>query len=438
MICTRLLTCAIAFFFAAASCPQVGAQGILDDDLKVAEPLRPFDKLLQSQLRNWFDAREAVLTEDGKQTPQWWEVAAHLNPVAIHGSALLKYAKEHPGTPEALICLAYIIDWGEGEPDALYRAACDELLTNYSNHPALSWLCSRAANSLHYESMNSFLTRLRSSSTNPKVQAAAAFNLARLMDNVLRLQSRLPEVHETFRESGALQGRPSLRSRLEMIARKNPDELRRQRDRLLKDVKDRLGDRRAMAARRTFGRLNYEFFEDPNAPTFQELADELLYEIAHLRPGCLAPDFRGTLTDGQEFHLQQRRGKPTLLMFSFKGCGACEAMYPTLRSLQQRFSGAGFSVIGVMVEQEQETVTAAIKSGAISWPCVWDGPSGPIAQKFRARAFPTVILVDGDGRIAARDVQREQNLTAQIEGLIASQKAQPAKKHSPPETGRDG
>jgi thiol-disulfide isomerase/thioredoxin len=105
-------------------------------------------------------------------------------------------------------------------------------------------------------------------------------------------------------------------------------------------------------------------------------------------------------------------------MFSFKGCGPCEAMYPALRAVQDRFSKAGFSVVGIMVDEQLDSVTAAIDSGDISWPCVWDGPSGPIAKAFRVRSYPTVLLLDGEGRITARDLREERHLVGHIAQLV--------------------
>ena len=246
--------------------------------------------------------------------------------------------------------------------------------------------------------------------------------------NALEMQRRIPEILDSFEAAGALRGQPDLGHRLETVAKLNSIDLGNQRDELLEQIKDRFGDRKPGSAKRTFGRLNYEFFVDADAPTFHELSDGLLYEIKNLRKGCRAPDFDGTLTDGRVFRLQDRRGKPTLLMFSFKGCGACEAMYPALKSVQQRFSKSGFSVIGVMADDKQDTVTAAIGSGDISWPCVWDGPSGPIAKKFRVQAYPTVMLLDGEGLIVAMGLHREEHLIAHIENLINNQQTQRTKR----------
>ena len=83
--------------------------------------------------------------------------------------------------------------------------------------------------------------------------------------------------------------------------------------------------------------------------------------------------------------------------------------------MQERYSDSGFSVIGVMVDQNVDTVRQAIEAGDVTWPCIWDGPSGPIADTFRVRAYPTILLLDRDRRITALGIQTEEHLVAQIE-----------------------
>lgn len=44
-------------------------------------------------------------------------------------------------------------------------------------------------------------------------------------------------------------------------------------------------------------------------------ARELLFELRHLRVGCVAPDFTGTTVDGEEVHLADYRGRVVVLDF---------------------------------------------------------------------------------------------------------------------------
>jgi cytochrome oxidase Cu insertion factor (SCO1/SenC/PrrC family) len=400
--------------------PYAHGQSILDEELPVADTLQPLDALIRDQLVIWFDERDAAGESHGRDSAEWFESGKRFNPITVHGTSVLKYARDHGGTPEALVCLAYIIDWGEGRPRDLYVSACNELVTYHRDDPALSWLCSRCTNAIFWGQMRSFLTRLRSQSANVDVQAAASFHLAELLDAMVQQHDLVPEARNWSETAGAgmLKACPEIGRNLESLARLNRDELADERDKLLTQVKESFGKCKPWSTTRTFGRLDYEFHEDPDGRTFRQLAESLSYEIKNVREGCIAPDFNGTLSDGQPFRLSDRRGQPTLLMFSFKGCGPCQEMYPSLRAVQERFSNTGFSVIGVMVDQEVDTVIAAQESDDISWPCVWDGPSGPIAETYNVGGYPTVLLLDRDGRIVARGLRHEKQLVAHIEKVV--------------------
>ena len=421
MTCTHFVRCLLVILPLWSVCPNLIAQSVLEEKLDVADELRPLDTLLRDQLRECCDARDAALSEDGKQTPEWWATDARLNPLTVHGRSVLSYARGHVGTPASLICLAYIIDFGEGEPADVYRLAGDELIANHQNSPAVSWICSRCTNALYLDEMRSFLTRIRQASTNPDVRAAATFHLAELLDAAVQAHGMIADTRDRFKTTGVFEALPAIDRRLRSLARLNPDELAAERDKLLELVVARHAEQKPWAVTYTPGRLNYEFQENRTGKTYGQHAKGLAYEVKNLRVGCIAPDFKGTDIEGQPFRLADRRGKPTLLMFSHKGCVPCVAMYPELRTVQERFSETGFSVIGVMVDEDVDTVTGAVTAGDISWPCVWDGPSGPIAETFRVRNYPTVLLLDRNGQITAMDQPLKRHLVEHIEKVVQNE-----------------
>jgi thiol-disulfide isomerase/thioredoxin len=110
-------------------------------------------------------------------------------------------------------------------------------------------------------------------------------------------------------------------------------------------------------------------------------------------------------------------------MFSFKGCVPCKALYPAVRKVEERFTPKGLSVLGVMVDRTVDTVQEAIDAGDITWRCVWDGPSGPITKTYNVKGYPTLFLIDGNGRIKATsiDLRHEDSLVASVETLFDDQ-----------------
>jgi len=403
-----------------APSPRVACgHSILDDALEVTKVLQPLDHQIREQLVTWFAERDAAEARYGRESAEWFEANDRHNPLAVHGARILGYARENPGTPDAQTCLSYIVDWGEGDPAALYRSACAELIAHEKDNAALSWLCSRCTNSLQLDTMEEFLAKLLQSSANPTVQGAAAFNLAQLYDNAVEMRLVLDERRKRFREAGLVKALP----KLDLLEKRSHDELVGRRAEFLKLVIEKYSGEKPWSADRTFGRLNYRFREDSEQPSYGELATKLSHEIKNLRVGCVPPDFTGMTIDGRRFRIAENRGKPILLMFSFKGCGACEAMYPALRKVQERYSPNGFSVLGVMVDETIDTVREAVAAGNITWPCVWDGPAGPIAKLYQVQSYPTVLLVGGDGRIKSIRLRREDELVANIEKYLKEQSA---------------
>lgn len=412
------LACLFLFLAAIACRPLLAQSGILDPNLEVAEPLRQLDTQLQEQLKTWFEVRDVALRGAGRSSFEYFKANREFNPIAFHGEAILDYAKAHPGSPEALSCLAYLVEWGEGQPEELFDKVAAELLVNHRDNPALSSICLRCVNAYSVEPFSRFLKSLSLESDDLVVRATSELALAQLYDNCLDLKERMPAVRNEFEEAGLFAANPNFRKAMDELDAMDAQDLIQQRDALLAGLAEKWNGARPWVAIRTFGRLDYRFEEASDGLTIADRAESLAYEVANLRVGCTAPKFDGTLVDGTPFRLAARRGQPVLLVFSFKGCSACEAMHPALRNVQRKYSDFGFSVVGVLVDAERDAAQSVADSEDVTWPCVWDGASGPIAHKYRVKAFPTVYLLDAKGQIVARNLHYEAELTRVIDELF--------------------
>src|SRR5262245_37670437 len=76
-------------------------------------------------------------------------------------------------------------------------------------------------------------------------------------------------------------------------------------------------------------------------------------------------------------------------------------MYPHGRSLVKKFAGKPFAIVGVNSETNRENVKELIAKEKITWRSFWDGGStqGPIQSRWNITAWPTMYLIDHEGRI---------------------------------------
>jgi hypothetical protein len=84
-------------------------------------------------------------------------------------------------------------------------------------------------------------------------------------------------------------------------------------------------------------------------------------------------------------------------------------MYPHERSLVQRLENKPFALIGINSDGDKEALREVLEKENITWRSFWDGgtTSGPIATAWNVRGWPTIYVLDAQGRIRYRGVRGE-------------------------------
>ncbi len=98
-------------------------------------------------------------------------------------------------------------------------------------------------------------------------------------------------------------------------------------------------------------------------------------------------------------------------------------MYPHERSLVERLAGEPFAIVGVNSDKDREELKKTISAEKITWRSFWNGGStaGPISTRWNVSSWPTIYVLDGEGRIRFKNVRGEQ-LDAAIDQLLAELK----------------
>ena len=105
-------------------------------------------------------------------------------------------------------------------------------------------------------------------------------------------------------------------------------------------------------------------------------------------------------------------------------------MYPHERSLVERLKNEPFALIGVNSDKDLEALKPALEKERITWRSFWNGPEGtggPISKRWNVSGWPTIYVIDAEGRIRFKNV-REKALDAAVDKLLAEAKAKPAAK----------
>lgn len=110
--------------------------------------------------------------------------------------------------------------------------------------------------------------------------------------------------------------------------------------------------------------------------------------------------------EGQAYELRRHRtGKLVLLDFWFSTCPACLQAMPHMVELNRRYGQFGLEVLGVAYEKgtnaEQVLKVRGVRGRYhLTYPTLLGaGATCPVKTYLRVSAFPTVILLDEDGRI---------------------------------------
>lgn len=149
----------------------------------------------------------------------------------------------------------------------------------------------------------------------------------------------------------------------------------------------------------------------------------------------VAPEFPVTSQAGwinsSPLRLAELRGKVVLVEFWTFGCSNCVNTLPWLKTVAERYGSRGLVVVGVHTpefqhERDPENVRRATKRLGINYPVMLDAES----EYWRALGnlyWPAFYLVDGSGRIFAREIgelrvgtPRAARMESRIEAALAA------------------
>ncbi|WP_084038702.1 TlpA disulfide reductase family protein [Demequina sp. NBRC 110053] len=133
-------------------------------------------------------------------------------------------------------------------------------------------------------------------------------------------------------------------------------------------------------------------------------------------------DLTGTSFEGDEVDVADYRGQAVLLNTWYAACPPCRAEAPDLVAADERDD---VQVIGINSRDDAETAQAFDRTFSVEYPSIDDGDGKATAQLqglVSINAVPTSLILDAEGRLAARIVGRVEpsTLTALLDAAAGS------------------
>lgn len=129
-----------------------------------------------------------------------------------------------------------------------------------------------------------------------------------------------------------------------------------------------------------------------------------------------APNLRGTTLDGKPWALSDRAGTIVVINVWGSWCAPCRAEAPDLVRLANQTTDLGVRFVGVNTRDNPAAAQAFVRSFAVPYPSIRDD-NGQVLLAYRAliptSAVPTTVVVDRDGKVAARVLGRVTYRTLQ-------------------------
>lgn len=137
--------------------------------------------------------------------------------------------------------------------------------------------------------------------------------------------------------------------------------------------------------------------------------------------GNKAPDLKFNNPEGKKIALSSLKGKVVLIDFWSSWCVPCRKENPAVVKAYNKFknstfkNGKGFTVYGYSLDTNKDAWKAAIEKDGLIWEnhtSDLKGWNSEGAQLYKVNSIPSNYLIDGDGKIIAKNLRGEALIDA--------------------------
>ena len=145
---------------------------------------------------------------------------------------------------------------------------------------------------------------------------------------------------------------------------------------------------------------------DEILPKLEQQKESMKIQSA-LKPGVAFPDFNEKDLAGEPLSIARFKGKVVLVDFWATWCGPCREELPNVLAAYKKYHDKGFEIIGVSLDQDENTLKSFIKEKGMVWPQYFDGQGwgSKLGQKYGIDSIPMTFLLDQEGKIVAKGLR---------------------------------
>lgn len=148
-----------------------------------------------------------------------------------------------------------------------------------------------------------------------------------------------------------------------------------------------------------------------DAPTVKWGLERESYQRSRV-VGVDFPDLSLKTLEGKDVNAASMKGRPTLVEFSALGCGACTSLIPELQQLRERYSAEKLRMVTITLGTTPKSLEEILAKQPQPWEHVALEDSDEVYERFKQWEvwyYPTLFLVDENGKIAALDEELRKN-----------------------------
>ncbi len=126
-----------------------------------------------------------------------------------------------------------------------------------------------------------------------------------------------------------------------------------------------------------------------------------------LAVGAKFPDFDEKDLSGKPLSIARFKGKIVLVDFWATWCGPCIGELPNVLKAYEKHHAKGFEIIGISLDSDRAKLDSFIADRKMTWPQYFDGKGwqSKLAGAYGVNSIPATYLLDGEGKIIAKDLR---------------------------------